>query len=100
MEAMDLGFDSAAARSWKTNVDSELEQVYATLTEVGTLCTDLPSNDTIMQSIEKAGNLMQESWDKLNSTFVDVSEKTGEIISAIESGIENVSDLFNQIFNR
>lgn len=99
MEAMDLGFDSAAARAWKANVDSELEQVYATLSEVGTLCTDLPSNDTIMQSIEKAGNIMQDSWNKLNSVFTDVSDKTGEIISAIESGVEDISELFNHMFS-
>ncbi len=99
MEALDLSFDSAAARAWKANVDSELEQVYATLSEVGTICTDLPSDDTIMHSIETAGNIMQDSWNKLNSVFTDVSDKTGEIISAIESGIEDISELFNHMFS-
>jgi hypothetical protein len=100
MEAMDLGFDSAAARVWKMNVDSEIAQVNQTLNEVGTICTDLPSNDSIMQSIGKAGNLMQERWNALTSTFNQICDITGQIINQIENGVNTITEIFNKMFGR
>lgn len=100
MESTDLGFDSAAARVWKSNVDSEIDQVNETLKEVGILCTDLPSNDSIMQSIGKAGELMQESWTELNTAFSEVSDITGQIITEFENGIATIKEIFDKMFGR
>lgn len=100
MNALDLSFDSAAARAWKTMVDSEITQVNQTLNEVGTICTDLPSNDSIMQSIGQAGELMQSSWQELNNVFTQVCDITGEIITQVETGVETIKEIFDRIVGK
>lgn len=100
MEAMDLSFDCAAARVWKLNVDAEINAVKQTLNEVSSICTDIPSNDSILKAIGDAGNRLQETWNDLTGAFTKVSDITSEIIAEFEKNIGELVDNFNNSVRR
>lgn len=100
MNAMDLSFDCDAARIWKSNVDAEIRAVEQTLSEVSSICTDLPSNDSILTAIGDAGNRLQEKWSELENVFSKVSDTTSNIIAEYEKNIEALVEKINKSIRR
>ncbi len=66
----DLKIDEIKAVAWVTEVQQKLTAVEATLREVRQVRSDtVGSEDTVFQMIEKASNLMDETWTKTSEAF-------------------------------
>ena len=66
----DLKIDEAKAVAWVQDVQNKLSAVEGVLREVRAVRNEsVGSNDTVFQLIEKAGNLMEETWTNTCNSF-------------------------------
>lgn len=93
-EEYDVRFDVASARSWREEVENELQQVEKLLNDVAAECEKTPDGsetDTITQDIIELGQVVGESWGVLCKGLFAICDLFVDIINVQEETINKVS---------
>lgn len=93
-EEYDVKFDVASAKSWREEVENELQQVEKLLDDVAAECEKAPDGsepDSITQDIIDLGKVVGESWGILCKGLFSICDLFVDIISGREETINKVS---------
>lgn len=95
--ASDASMKVTELKYLKQEIDQELTHVENLLSEIADSCQTHPGeDDTIMKAIETTGNVLEENWRNLCSTFKQISSILSEIIEGYRKRIvEKVDDIGN-----
>lgn len=75
----DLKIDHARATVWVKDVQNEIYLVENTLGDVRQICETFPGeDDTIVQMIEKTGNMLDDAWTATTKGFKDAWQRLEE----------------------
>ena len=93
--ANDVSMKVTELKYLKQEIDQELGYVENLLSEIVDSCQTHPGeDDTIMKAMETTGNVLEENWTRLCSTFKQISSIFLEIIEGYSKRIaEKVEDI-------
>lgn len=97
----DLKIEEQKAIAWTMEVQTKLNAVETTLDEVRSVRNSTTgSNDTVFQMIEKAGNLMDETWTNTCDSFKRGWDILKEGLGVLGTAGQKISDAFNELQNQ
>ena len=89
MASLDTQFKVEKAKNWKREVEAEFDEVNALLQQVAAECESNPAeDDTIMQTIIKTGETMQQTWTELGKQF-----------QATINGLQKIADTWQKVIS-
>lgn len=96
----DVSINEEKARTWVTDVKTEISNVKTVLSKVKLECdTDVGENDSIFQMIKKTSELVGNAWQTVTQTFENAWDKLEEAIKKFGEAGKNIQNEFED-FNK
>jgi len=92
--------DVARAQIWVKDVQQEVIEVEAVLTELRQKCWEDPNeNDVLYKLLSKTGNILDDTWSAATVAYKNAWGTLEESIDAFQKLGDKIEDIFSELTN-